>query len=111
MVGLRLLGADTKLALELLSSDPQRPSKGDNTWVVELQSFDSSPLSAPKLEIFPFMPDHGHGTTLPPLVRPLGNAQFEISELNLWMPGFWTMRFDVEAEGMVDEMSLPLCVE
>lgn len=55
-----------------------------------------------ELEVEGYMPDHLHGMTRRPLIRPLPDAGFEVSGMLFHMPGHWELYFDM-TRGAVTE--------
>nr|HEX4315020.1 FixH family protein [Kofleriaceae bacterium] len=53
---------------------------------------DGAPVEALELEIVPWMPAMGHGTSLLPQVEELGSGVYEIDDLDLYMAGQWQLR-------------------
>ena len=88
--------------VKLLASDPAPPSRGDNTWTVELSTVVApvGPVSGATLRATPFMPDHAHGSGKTVLVTPMTAAgQYQLAPVNLWMPGLWEVTIQAEATG------------
>jgi hypothetical protein len=44
------------------------------------------------LEIVPWMPAMGHGTSLTPMVTAMGSGVYEVADLDLYMAGIWQLR-------------------
>jgi hypothetical protein len=82
---------------KLISADPAPPSRGDNAWVVQLNSMASGVVGAPmagmenSISVTPFMPDHQHGSPIEVQVTPVAGqpGQYTLDPVNLWMPGVW----------------------
>ena len=96
--------------LELLSSDPERPERGVNTWIIAVKANDESKeaLTNCELTVVPFMPEHGHGSPMMPTVSELSAGQYEVNDIVFNMPGLWELEFQVnclleamQAESMV----------
>jgi hypothetical protein len=106
VMGLAKAGAEGRLEFKLVSSDPAPPSRGDNTWIVELSTMTApvTPVSGADLKVTPFMPDHQHGSGETVIVTPEADAgRYRLEPVNLWMPGLWeiTMRVDGATEDRV----------
>src|SRR5690242_1168531 len=54
------------IKFELVNSMPGPPVKGTNTWTVKLLDMNNQPITdaAANMKVEPFMPDHGHGTSV-----------------------------------------------
>jgi hypothetical protein len=81
--------ASGALKVTLVSSDPAPPTRGTNAWVVKVEDGGGSPVTGAALEVTPFMPDHGHGSSVRPVVTEQGGGAYGISPLYLFMPGVW----------------------
>jgi hypothetical protein len=94
VVGLQKVGSGGTLQFQLMSADPAPPSRGDNTWIVQVNAMASGAAGAPvtgaSLDVVPFMPDHAHGTPIAVVVSSMPTAgQYKLSPVNMWMPGLW----------------------
>jgi len=115
VAGLEKTGADG-YTFRLVAATPAPPQQGENTWVVEISGPDATPLAADaSFSIVPWMPDHGHGTNIIAGVTPVNDAagQFEITPVDLWMPGVWTVDVTIENEAgaRVDSGQFAFCIE
>jgi hypothetical protein len=77
------------LAIEVRTC-PQPPSRGTNS--VELfVSAGGAPVDGLTVDVSPFMPAMGHGTSTPTIV-PEGGGKYLVNEVYLYMPGVWELR-------------------
>jgi len=90
--GLTKVGANG-YSIVLVSSTPAPPQKGNNAWVVQV--LHPAPVDGLHLRVVPFMPDHGHGTAVVPVITPAANGTYNVSPVNLFMTGFWSVRIDL----------------
>lgn len=96
----------------LASATPAPPGRDDNTWVVQLAQ-GGTPLAGATVKVVPFMPDHRHGTSVPVVVTESTEAigQYELSPINLWMPGLWEITIEVTPQGGTrDEVVFRFCI-
>jgi hypothetical protein len=71
------------VAVAWVAATPTPPTKGDNTWVLRIRDASGSPLpDAEVTDVRPFMPNHGHGSTIVPTSAPLYEPTFD----NLFPP-------------------------
>jgi hypothetical protein len=114
--GLLVKGKSGALQAKLLTIDPTRVSKGDNTWSLQLLTGDGTdkPVDGATLTVKPFMPDHGHGSAIVPLVTPAGSeGKYAITRLNLFMPGLWQITINAAVPGtpaVTDSIVYTFCV-
>ena len=106
--GLAKTGA-AGVTVELVEVVPALPARGDNRWVLDL-STGGTPLDGATVTPLPWMPDHGHGSTVDATVTPLGDGIHEVDPLNLWMPGLWEISFDITGAA-TDQVVFSLCIE
>lgn len=85
----------------LVTSTPAPAGKGVYTWEVQVHDPASQPFDAPMLTVFPFMPDHHHGTSAA-TITPMTNGMYTISALDLFMTGYWTIRLGVRDVSSVE---------
>ncbi len=73
----------------LLSAEPAPPARGINVWKLHVTDASGAAISDAPLSVSPFMPDHGHGSPSVPSVSAETDGDYEIDDLNLFMPGVW----------------------
>jgi hypothetical protein len=88
--------ATQKLKFELVNSMPGPPVKGNNTWQVKLLDANNQPVTGAMIKVTPFMPDHGHGTSVVPQVTPMGDG-YTVTPLYLFMAGLWQVTIEVDS--------------
>lgn len=105
-------GAMQNFSLRLIESTPRPPDRGDNTWALQLLDQNLVAVSTGTVTAKPWMPDHGHGTT-PQMhrARATGGGQLHLGPMDLFMPGYWTVTFSVEADGKEDTVVFKFCLE
>lgn len=85
--------------------------KGENTLTVTVVDAAGAPLTDAMLTLKPFMPDHGHGSSIIPLVGPAkADGSIEIDHVNTFMPGIWQLTFTVTRAGQSDSSVITFCV-
>lgn len=91
---------------------PAVPTRGDNVWTVGLADASGAAMPGATLDVRPWMPDHGHGSPVQVVTEELGDGQYEITPLNLFMAGYWEITINVsDAEGGTDSVVFAVCVE
>jgi hypothetical protein len=90
-IGLSKTGDNGQLTFSIVSGDPAPPTRGDNTWVVQVDTQGAAaPVTGASIDVTPFMPAHQHGAGKSVQVTPMPTAgQYQLSPVNLWMPGVW----------------------
>jgi len=95
----------------LVASDPGPPVKGSNTWTVRILDPGGTPTDGLAMTVLPFMPDHGHGSTVKAAVTPMGDGVYVIKPLYLYMPGYWEVTLTVQPTGGTkDSVMFPVCI-
>jgi hypothetical protein len=99
-LNMEAVGREKAVKGVLIDASPAPPVRKTNDWVVEFRDLDDELLTDVSITMVqPFMPEHGHDGTFAPSVMPAAEAgQFQIDDINLWMPGKWEVRFTVESE-------------
>lgn len=93
---------DGGYVLSILDSMPAPPIKGDNRWSIEVRDDSGAPVTGMTLEAEPFMPDHGHGTAVVPVVTEVGEGVYTVDPVNFFMPGYWETTVTVVDPGATD---------
>jgi hypothetical protein len=110
VAGLEKLGDNGTLTFRLASSTPAPPSRGDNTWMIDVLG-GGSPVTGATLTLTPFMPDHRHGTPITPVVTEQLGGQYQATPVNLWMPGLWEVTIEATpAGGAADSAVYRFCI-
>jgi hypothetical protein len=115
VVGLEKMGTSGAMDFKLMSATPSPPARGDNTWVVQINSMASGVVGAPvdgaMLQVTPFMPAHQHGTPIDVGITPMSDAgQYKLSPVNLWMPGVWETTIQVQTCQVTDKAVYRFCI-
>ena len=94
----------------VVSYTPDPPVAGDTTLTVEIHDADLGDLlTGSTLTVTPWMPDHGHGISEPPVV--VEDAGIYTVTFAYSMPGTWELTFDVDGSLGVDSGVLTVEVQ
>jgi hypothetical protein len=100
------------LQVKLLESKPGPPIKGTNELQIEVMDAGGAPLDGATLTVVPFMPDHGHGSALAPVTKPLGGGKYSVEKVYLSMSGLWRLTVSVQMPGgAIKEAAFQFCVD
>jgi YtkA-like protein len=110
-VGLQKPGEANALTFTMVSGDPAPPARGDNTWVVQIDTqAAAAPVTNATIDVTPFMPAHQHGAGKAVQVMPMPTAgQYQLAPVNLWMPGVWETTINVTAP-TADHVVFRFCI-
>lgn len=114
--GLPKTGRDGLLAYKLMSAMPAPPARGDNSWVVQINTMSSgvvgTPLDGADITVTPFMPSHQHGSPIKVEVTPMGDpGMYTLEPVNLWMPGVWETTITATSGTTTDSAIYKFCIE
>jgi YtkA-like protein len=96
-VGLQHTGVNALYIFKMMSATPAPPGRNLNTWVIQINwEATSDPVTKASLTVTPFMPDHQHGPgdVMPQVMELATPGQYQISDINTWMPGYWEITLD-----------------
>lgn len=112
-VGVDAISTDGALSVHFLDASPAPPAKGNNTWRVQVLDSDGKPVNGAAIVTKAFMPDHGHGSSIKPEATSKGaDGTYEITPVNLFMPGVWQITFTVTpAGGKAESAIVNFCVD
>ena len=65
---LERMGTSRLFKFVLVQADPAPPSRGINNWTLKILDTAGKPVTDAAIEIKPFMPDHGHPSSVKPTV-------------------------------------------
>ena len=91
--GMSVASTNKALTFALLSSNPGPPAKGNDTWIIKVTDTTSQPQPALNLSVLPFMPDHGHGTSVNASITNNHDGTYTVAPLYFFMPGVWRITF------------------
>ena len=111
--GLSATSSDGKLKVSIAGAQPAPPEKGLNTWTLQLTDGSGNPVSGATMTVTPWMPDHGHGSSIVPQVMPMTSAgTYQVTLLDLFMPGIWQITFDVTpTSGPPETVTFSFCID
>ena len=87
--------ADGLAKIEVRTAPTQPPARGVVDVELVVRGGDGAPIGNLALEVVPWMPAHGHGTSVTPTVVDLGNGHYWVRDLDLYMPGEWDLRLSL----------------
>jgi hypothetical protein len=111
--GLAASGVDHSFDAKLMAMNPEPPSRGNNTWNVEIDDATTgAPMTglASAITVTPFMPDHQHGSPITVDVSDDGSGNYTLDPINLWMPGVWTVTISVDQGSSFDKAVYTFCL-
>ena len=97
------------LSVEILTADPSPPGLQLNTWTFQVIDAQNNPVTGAAVTVQPYMPDHGHGPSVVPVVTASGST-YTVSNIDFFMPGVWRMTFDVTNGNVKDQAVVDFCV-
>jgi hypothetical protein len=114
-VGLEKMGTAGLVDFKLMSVDPAPPARGDNTWIVQINTMSSGVVGAPMegatIKVTPFMPAHQHGTGVTTEITALADpGQYKLSPVNMWMQGVWEVTIRATAGTTSDSAVYKFCI-
>ena len=89
---------------------PAPPVRGDNSWTVKVTTPSGGAVSGATLEAVPFMPEHGHGTSVEAVATANDEGSFMVTPLDFFMPGLWRVTLTAKAGALTDTASFFFCV-
>ena len=87
------------LTITLVQADPAPPARDNNTWTIKATDATGAAIDAAALTVTPFMPDHGHGTSVRAVLTSQGDGTIKVTPLYLFMPGVWRITFAAAVDG------------
>jgi YtkA-like protein len=102
----RLESDSGALTIELRTSPEQPPSRGTVSVEYRVANTGGQPVDGLTLDVVPWMPDMGHGTSTKPTVTDEGGGHYVVSDVSLYMPGRWQLR--TTFSGSVHDGVVPL---
>lgn len=79
----------------LLTADPAPPARGTDTWSIRITDAGGTAQTGLSVGVLPFMPDHGHGTSVNASVTANQDGTYTVAPLYFFMPGVWRITFSI----------------
>ncbi|MCX5743368.1 MAG: FixH family protein [Proteobacteria bacterium] len=106
-----IMKTGTAFDFAITSAAPAPPARGDNTWMVQITAKGGgAALVGGALMAKPFMPDHQHGSPIQAMATDMGGGAYEISPINLWMPGLWETTITATSGATTDQAVFRFCI-
>ncbi len=111
-VGLSATGT-SGLKVSFVSAAPAPPTMGNNVWTIKVTDAQDAPVSGATITLKPYMPDHGHGSSIVPQVMPMtAEGTYQVTLIDLFMPGIWQNTFTITpATGPVQTVVFTFCID
>lgn len=111
--GLSATSTGDTVKVSFVGATPSPPAKGENTWTIKVVDNKGDPMENAAITLYPFMPDHGHGSSIVPQVMPMSTAgTYQITLIDLFMPGIWQNTFTITpASGSPATVVFTFCVD
>jgi len=77
----------------LLSADPNPPARGTDTWSIKITDAAGTSQIGLSVGVLPFMPDHGHGSSVNASVTANSDGTYTVTPLYFFMAGVWRTTF------------------
>jgi hypothetical protein len=101
--GLAKQTATGALSIKLMDAMPAPPQKQSNTLVLQVVDAAGMPVDGATVSVTPFMPDHGHGSSVKPTVT---------ANVYLPMPGLWRLTVTVQMPNVAaQDAAFQFCVD
>ena len=103
--GMKRAGVDARLAVTLLDAVPAPPQRELNDWRVRIEDASGAPMSGCTLGVGLFMPVHGHSSTTEPVIGAAAEpGEYQIDDMNFFMPGLWEITLDLTCGEVTDQV-------
>ena len=94
------------LSVKLVEAAPAPLIKGTNTMKLEVRDESGAPVDNATIVVTPFMPVHGHGSAVAPLVTSVGGGTYDVTKVYLSMAGLWQLKVSVTRPGAAPQEAL-----
>ena len=93
------------LSVAVRTAPSQPPERGVSSVRFDLTGATGERVTGATLQVVPWMPAMGHGTSVKPKVSELDGGVYQIDDVDLFMAGTWELRTAVT--GAVDDHAAP----
>ncbi len=92
---------------------PAPLTRGLNDWTVKILDASGAPESGLTIKTVAWMPDHGHGPSVQPVVTPVSGQSgvYLATPVDFFMAGYWEVTFTWQpATGAQESAVFPICI-
>ena len=95
-----------------MESNPAPPAKQSNVLTLQVADASGKPVDGATLSVLPYMPDHGHGSSVKPTVTAKGGGTYEVTNVYLPMPGLWRLTVTVQMPNVAaQDAAFSFCID
>ncbi|MDB4934293.1 MAG: hypothetical protein JWP87_1265 [Labilithrix sp.] len=100
------------LSVKLMAASPAPPAKQSNELTLQVVDAAGAPVDGATVSVTPFMPDHGHGSSVKPTVTPKGGGTYDVTNVYLPMPGLWRLTVTVQMPNVApQDAAFSFCID
>jgi hypothetical protein len=113
VLGFEKAGQNGVLDFKIMSATPAPPARQDNAWSVQINAIaGGAAATGATITVTPFMPAHGHGAGKTVTVTPSATdpGRYDLTPINLWMPGVWEVTTNVSSAAGNDKVVFKFCI-
>jgi hypothetical protein len=100
------------LSVKLMQATPAPPAKQSNALTFVVTDAAGKPVDGATLSVTPFMPDHGHGSSVKPTITPMGGGTYDVTNVYLPMPGLWRLTVTVQMPNVAaQDVAFSFCID
>ena len=100
------------LSVKLMEATPAPPAKQSNALTFVVADAAGKGVDGATLSVTPFMPDHGHGSSVKPTVTPMGGGTYDVANVYLPMPGLWRLTVTVQMPNVAaQDVAFSFCID
>jgi hypothetical protein len=85
------------LKVSLVDAMPGPPAENENVWTIKVTDANGDPVDGATISMKPWMPDMGHGSSVTPVIAAMSGGMYQVTVIDLIMPGIWTNTFTIKA--------------
>ncbi len=80
-----------------------------HSWTLHVETADGAPVENATIRVSGDMPEHRHGMpTQPQVTQNLGGGDYLVEGMRFQMGGWWTVTFEIDADGVQDSVTFNL---
>ena len=100
------------LSIKLMEANPAPPAKQSNVLTFQVDDASGKAVDGATLSVTPFMPDHGHGSSVKPTITAKGGGTYEVTNVYLPMPGLWRLTVTVQMPNVAaQDAAFSFCID
>ncbi len=109
--GMTRTSSSGNVKFTIVQGNPSPPARYTNTWTMTMTDANGAAIPNAAPTAVPFMPEHGHGSSVNPEMTSNGGTTYQVTPLYFFMPGIWQTTLSPTPTSLpADQVKFTFCI-